>query len=102
MGLFERIAAFIMESPTLQGFFFAMATAVLRVCMDDKETRWQRMLLEAAMCGFLTLASAALLGLLNWPENVAIALGGGIGFIGSHQVRALMLRFGKSRAEGAQ
>ncbi len=71
----------------------AVVIAVLRAIYDGKEKRWIRILLEALICGGLTLAAASVIAWLDLPESLAIAFGGAMGFLGVIQARRLALRY---------
>ncbi|WP_373874035.1 phage holin, lambda family [Pseudomonas tohonis] len=80
-------------SPAWQGAVMAVVIAVLRAIYDGKEKRWIRILLEALICGGLTLAAASVIAWLDLPESLAIAFGGAMGFLGVIQARRLALRY---------
>lgn len=51
--------------------------AALRIaCTGDG---WKKVILEAPLCGALTLTFASALEYLKLPESISIAIGGGIG-----------------------
>lgn len=73
----------------------AMATLIsyLRVMYDGKETHQVRVILEALICGSLSLCATSVIGWLQLPSDLAIAAGGAIGFIGVNTLRDYMLRW---------
>lgn len=101
-GLWAEFLAWLLEpSPTVQGFVMALVIACLRVIYDRKEKAWQRIALEAGLCGLLTVAgtSAVALAIAWWrPDfqaplaHIAVGLGGAIGFFGVEAVRRLAIR----------
>ncbi|MBO2926667.1 phage holin, lambda family [Metapseudomonas otitidis] len=101
-GLWQDILAQVKDlSPAWQGFVMAFVIAVLRAIYDGKEKRWQRILLEALICGGLTLAASTAIAWFNLPESLAIAFGGALGFLGVMQARKLALRFLNIRVDDA-
>ncbi|SIQ37345.1 phage holin, lambda family [Aquipseudomonas alcaligenes] len=101
-GLWGAILEWLGQpSPTVQGFLMAMVIAGLRVMYDRKEKAWQRILLEALLCGLLTVAGTSLAALAIgfwWPQfqaplaSIAVGLGGAIGFFGVEAVRRLAIK----------
>lgn len=101
-GLWAEFLAWVLEpSPTVQGFIMALVIACLRVIYDRKERAWQRIALEAGLCGLLTVAGTSLAALaiaLWWPDfqaplaQIAVGIGGAIGFFGVEAVRRLAIR----------
>lgn len=84
--------------PSIQGAMMATVIALLRVIYDGQETSRTRMFLEAAICGCLSLSCSSALGWFGAPEHVAVALGGGIGFIGVTKLRDMALGWLSRRA----
>ncbi|PPC77923.1 phage holin, lambda family [Pokkaliibacter plantistimulans] len=80
-------------SPTWQGAVMAAVISVLRVLYDGKETKPVRLALEALISGALTLCSGSLIAWLGLPENVVMAVGGAIGFLGVATLRGLAIRW---------
>lgn len=70
----------------------AMVVSILRACYDGQEKRWQRQLLEASICGLLTLACFGIVNLMGWPDSIAVTLGGSIGFLGVDTLRAQIVK----------
>lgn len=96
-GLTELVNAI----PTaVQGAIMAVVMSVLRVYYDAEETSAVRAALEASICGALTLASASALDWLGAPEQIAVAVGGFIGFIGVAKLRAFLFAWLNRRASG--
>lgn len=54
---------------------------------------WKKMLLDALICGALTLTFASALTYFSLPSSLSVAIGGCTGFIGTDSLRALVLRF---------
>lgn len=94
-GLIEFINAIPVA---IQGALMAVVMAVLRVYYDAEETSATRAALEASICGALTLASASALDWLGAPQQIAVAVGGFIGFIGVAKLRALLFSWLNRRA----
>ncbi|MCY1529785.1 phage holin, lambda family [compost metagenome] len=79
----------------------ALLITVLRVVYDRKERAWQRILLEALLCGLLTVAGTSLtaLAIAYWAPtfqapmaHIAVGVGGTIGFFGVEAVRRTAIR----------
>ena len=71
----------------------AMFISTLRVIYDKEETKPLRILLEALICGALSLTASSGIIALQLNINWAVFAGGVIGYIGSTSVRAIALRF---------
>ncbi len=80
-------------STVWQGALMASVIATLRVLYDGKDLRITHVLLEALLCGALSLSASSLIEYMTWPAGVAVALGGGIGFLGVGSVRELLMRW---------
>ena len=91
----------ITSAPTLQGALLASVIALLRILYDDRETRRMRIALESALCGCLTLCSGAVIRWAGLPEELAIAVGGAVGFLGVTALREFALRW-LHRASGGK
>jgi lambda family phage holin len=88
--------------PAIQGAIMAAVIALLRVLYDDKETTRTRIGLEAALCGCLSLTCSSGLSWVGAPDSVAVAIGGGIGFIGVTKLRELAISWlGKKAGKDA-
>lgn len=80
-------------SATTKGAVMATIIAYLRVMYDGQETHQLRVLLEALICGSLSLCATSVIGWLQLPPDLAIAAGGAIGFMGVNTLRDNMLRW---------
>ena len=80
-------------SATTKGAIMAFLIAYLRVMYDGKETHQVRVILEALICGSLSLCATSVIGWLQLPSDLAIAAGGAIGFMGVNTLRDYMLRW---------
>lgn len=78
----------------------AIIMAILRVYYDAEETSAIRAALEASICGALTLAASSALDWFGAPQQVAVAIGGFIGFIGVAKLRAFLFAWLNRRANG--
>lgn len=87
--------------PSVKGAIMAFIIAVLRVIYDRQETSNMRILLEAAICGCLSLSFSGALGWLGAPESVSVAFGGAVGFIGVTKIRQLALTWLGKKADKA-
>ena len=86
-------------SATTKGAAMATLISYLRVMYDGKETHQVRVILEALICGSLSLCATSVIAWLQLPEDVAIAAGGAIGFIGVSAMRDYMMRWLGKRAD---
>ena len=77
----------------------AFFIAYLRIMYDGKETRKVATLLEALLCGAISLCATSVIKWLNMPPDMAIAIGGAIGFFGVNTLREKILRFIDRKAE---
>lgn len=87
--------------PSVKGAVMAFVIAVLRIVYDRQETSNVRIVLEAAICGCLSLSFSGALGWLGAPESVAVAFGGAVGFIGVTKIRQLALTWLGKKADKA-
>ena len=75
--------------PWVGGILMAVFTSVLRVIYDRDETTFWRIMLEALLCGCLTVAAGSALNAMGYGPNWYLFCGGFIGFMGSQSLRAL-------------
>jgi lambda family phage holin len=75
-----------------KGAAMASAIAVLRVLYDGKEARWTRIILESLICGGLSMSATSVIRWGGLPDDMAVAVGGAIGFIGVTALRDLLMR----------
>lgn len=85
--------------PWLGGALMAMVIAVLRVVYDREETQVTRVLLEAFICGSLTLAFGSGANAIGLGEGWHLFIGGLVGFLGSQAIRNLAYRAIRSRID---
>jgi len=78
--------------PEIVGVLMAMFISTLRVIYDKEETKPLRILLEALICGALSLTASSAIIALQLNLNWAVFSGGVIGYIGSTSVRAIAVR----------
>lgn len=82
------------HSPTIYGFFLAVAVAIVRVIYGGGSAR--QMTLEGALCGLLSLTLTSGLELIGLPISAAAFAGGMVGFMGTEAVREFAMKwFGK-------
>lgn len=72
------------------GMVFAILLAILRGFYTGKYG-WKVILLEAAICGILTLSFSTALDFFGVPTYLSPALGGFIGFVGVRKIRQLLM-----------
>jgi lambda family phage holin len=77
------------------GVLLSVVMAALRVAYTGGG--WKKTLLEGLTCGALTLTAVSALEYFDLPQQLTLAVGGLIGFIGVEQIRALTLRFQPGR-----
>lgn len=77
--------------PAIWGAIMAVIVAILRVLYDDEETNRMRVFLEASICGCLSLSASGALEYFGAPDKIAIAIGGGIGFVGVTKLRQVLV-----------
>ena len=80
-------------SATVKGAGMAVLISILRVIYDGEETDRTRMFLEALICGSLSLCAAGIIRWVGFPDDVAIAVGGSVGFIGVQKIREYAFRW---------
>ena len=78
---------FILYAPLIYTFFISACIALLRG-MKDQQTSGK--LVEAILCGLISIACAEMLEYVDMPEKVAPFFGGLIGFIGVSGLRELV------------
>ena len=71
-----------LSDPLWQGAIMAILISGLRVLYDAKETSKRRIILEALICGGLSLSASSVIEWMEWPSNLSVAAGGAIGFLG--------------------
>ena len=92
-GMFDKLP------PEMQGAALAVFVAVLRVIYDKEETKPLRVILEAAICGGLSVTASAGIQALGLNPDWAIFAGGAIGYFGSTTVRAVSIKFVSTRID---
>jgi lambda family phage holin len=81
-----------LNCPTWQGAIMATIISILRVLYEGKETSKVRILLEALICGALSLSASSLIVWMEWPSSLSVAAGGAIGFLGVTAIREIVVR----------
>lgn len=71
----------------------AVMISVLRVVYDREETSFTRIMLEALICGALSVSAGSALDAMGYGQNWYLFCGGVIGFMGSQSIRAIANRF---------
>ncbi len=88
----QMLYQMISENTTLQGAMMATIIATLRVLYDEKNTKPTRIILEALICGALSLCISGIIEIFQLPNSAGITLGGAIGFIGVNTLRNFILK----------
>jgi lambda family phage holin len=83
----------IITTPLWQGAIMAATISLLRVLYEGKEANKWRVVLEALICGALSLSASSVIEWMAWPSSLSVAAGGTIGFIGVTAIRELIIRF---------
>jgi lambda family phage holin len=83
----------ILSTPLWQGAIMAATISMLRVLYEGKEANKWRVLLEALMCGGLSLSASSVIEWMAWPSSLSVGAGGAIGFIGVTAIRELIIKF---------
>lgn len=78
-------------TPEVLGAVMAMVIALIRVLYDGKEKRFLRILLEAAICGALSVTVSYGITAMGLDGNWSVFAGGMIGYLGSSSVRMIAL-----------
>lgn len=73
--------------PIIAGMLLAIVCAVLRVIFDREETTLMRIILEAILCGAITLAAGSAITALGMDQNWQLFIGGTVGCLGSIKAR---------------
>lgn len=90
-----------LSNPLWQGVIMAVLISFLRVLYDAKETSKGRIVLEALICGALSLVASSVIEWMEWPPSLSVAAGGSIGFLGVTAIRELVTRFLGRKADAA-
>ena len=80
-------------SATVKGAVMAVLISILRVIYDGQEANRVRMVLEAIICGSLSLCAASIIRAVGMSDDTAIAVGGAIGFLGVQTMRDFVMRW---------
>lgn len=91
-SLIQLIWLAISNSASIQGAIMAIVIAILRVLYDNQEPKPIRILLEALLCGALSLCATSIVEFLGLPLSASIAVGGSIGFIGVNSLRESLIK----------
>ncbi len=75
--------------PEAQSALMSIVIAVLRVIYDNKHGKWQRIGLEAALCGAISFGVVSGLTLVGLGKESAVFFGASVGFLGVDFLRAL-------------
>lgn len=91
----------VLSTPLWQGAIMAATVSLLRVLYEGKEANKWRVLLEALICGALSLSASSVIEWMAWPSSLSVAAGGTIGFIGVTAIRELIIKFLGRKADSA-
>ena len=79
--------------PEANSFIVALGIGILRVYYDEQETKPLRILLEGLMCGCLGMTAGWAVQAMGLDYHWSYFCAAFIGYIGSMQVRILVLKF---------
>ncbi|MNK75247.1 Phage holin family (Lysis protein S) [compost metagenome] len=92
--------------PTFYAAGLSFGIATLRIVYEDGRAGTKRpkkqIVIEALLCGGLTVAAVSLMELVGVPVTAAAGVGGMLGFLGVDRVRALAVRFLEKKTGGDQ
>lgn len=78
----------------------AVMVSVLRVVYDQEETSAVRIILEALICGSLTLAGGSATVALGLGDGWHLFIGGAVGFLGSQSIKQLAIKVIHRKVDG--
>lgn len=81
---------------------FSFVTAFLRVTYDRSEPKWMRRLLEAMLCGLITLSCGFAIDALEMAGEWKYAIGGTVGYFGADYARGVADRIINNRIDGGR
>lgn len=85
------VLIWLRDATVIHAGLMAFALSYMRAMYDEREKRYQRRLLEAMICACLATSSWGLIKLLEWPDVMAVAVGGFIGYLGVDKLREIIL-----------
>ncbi len=89
------------SSPEVRAAIMAIVIAFLRIAYDNKETAWQRIALEAILCGALSYGiSSGLSYFDSIPSGVSVFAGAAVGFLGVDFCRSFARRYFNGKIDG--
>jgi len=80
------------EIDVLLAVAMAMVLSFLRILMERPDYSPARIATESLICGFLTFSVTFLISALDYNMQLAIFLGGCIGYLGPATIRLIMIR----------
>lgn len=91
-NLWQGIYSALAQSAIWQGAILATIIAALRVLYDNNSIRPIRVIIEALLCGALSLCVSGIVEIVGLPSSFVITIGGAIGFLGVTTLRDYILR----------
>lgn len=85
--------------PTITSAIMAVIVAILRVVYDREETKPIRVMMEACICGLLSVATCHAIKALGVDANWGMFFSALIGYIGSNKVRVFAIKFIERKAK---
>lgn len=87
--------------PEAVGVFLSIVIAILRIYHDATERKLWRIMIEAALCGGLSLAASSGVRALGLSAEAAIFVGGAIGYLGPVSTREIAMRLFNSKVKAS-
>ena len=72
----------------ISAFIVSFVITLLRAGLDNKEPRWWRVVLEAALCGSISVCVSSGVEAFGGQPSLSVFLGGMVGLFGADQVRS--------------
>lgn len=90
--MMNRVTEVLNNIPApIAGALLSTVIAIFRVIYDKEETKPIRVLMEACICGGLTVSVSHAIKALGLDTNWVMFAGGVIGYIGSNKVRDIAI-----------
>lgn len=96
------IAAWGALPEPVKAAILAAMVSLLRVMYDDREPRYIRRFLEAALCGAIAFGIGSGVEAMGANAGMAMFLGGFIGLLGADKVRELGQRYVRRKVEASE
>ncbi|MCF9035222.1 phage holin, lambda family [Acinetobacter nectaris] len=91
MQFLDLLRAWWQEDITFKGILMSVVISVLRMMYSGAS--WAATIFEGLLCGALSLTAVSAMNYFNIPQDMTVAIGGFIGFIGVKKIAFLINRF---------